>query len=314
MDKTIQSTNSLAASITKAASKQTYYTFHFLVDPGRVSDAYRAYAYFRWVDDQVDQGSLDKSARIAFVERQAALIDQCYRGGCMHTPIAEERMLVELIRSDHEPNSGLQLYIRNMLAVMAFDAERRGRLISQLELTEYARTLAHAVTEALHYFIGHGSYSPLGPTRYLAVTAAHITHMLRDTLEDIQLGYFNIPCEVLEAQHITPQAVNSPAYRAWVQGRVQLARAYFQAGRDNIAQIENPRCRLAGYAYIARFEIVLDAIERDSYHLRPAYLERKKRPGVTQMLWSTLSSAFDQRGRLKRVQPLMARETDSKRY
>ena len=43
-----------ASSITKAASKQTYYTIRFLVDRERVDDAYRAYAYFRWVDDVLD--------------------------------------------------------------------------------------------------------------------------------------------------------------------------------------------------------------------------------------------------------------------
>ncbi len=37
----------LAASITKAASQQTYYTIRFLADRDRMADAYRAYAYFR---------------------------------------------------------------------------------------------------------------------------------------------------------------------------------------------------------------------------------------------------------------------------
>ncbi len=44
----------LASSITKTASKQTYYTIRFLVDRDRVDDAYRAYAYFRWVDDVLE--------------------------------------------------------------------------------------------------------------------------------------------------------------------------------------------------------------------------------------------------------------------
>jgi large subunit ribosomal protein L18 len=47
----------LAASITKAASKQSYYTIRFLVDRDRMDDAYRAYAYFRWVDDIIDDGA-----------------------------------------------------------------------------------------------------------------------------------------------------------------------------------------------------------------------------------------------------------------
>lgn len=107
-----------------------------------------------------------------------------------------------------------------MMAVIDFDVKRRDRLISQVELKEYARQLASAVTEAMHHFVGNGWYAPHDETRYLAVSAAHITHILRDTFDDVQAGYFNIPREVLEANHIEPQDVHSDAYRAWVRRRV----------------------------------------------------------------------------------------------
>jgi hypothetical protein len=295
MEKSIDSTRSLAASITRAASKQTYYTIRFLVDRDLIPDAYRAYGYFRWVDDRLDQGNMERPERVAFVERQAALINNCYRSEPPRDPTLEERMLVELIQRDVEKNSDLQTYLRNMMAVMAFDAERRGRLVSQAELTEYSRWLATAVTEALHYFIGHNSPSPRSEARYLAVTAAHITHMLRDTFEDVAAGYYNIPREYLASNTIAPQAVEHEAYRAWVKSRVQLARAYFKAGQGYLAQVENPRCRLAGYAYVARFEEVLDAIEREGYRLRPDYPERKSLGGVMRMMGSAFGSAFSHR-------------------
>ena len=265
----------LAPSITKAASKQTYFTIRFLADRDRVADAYRAYAYFRWVDDTLDTGAGSGFARSAFINRQTSLLENCYHGESVCDATIEEQMLIELVRSDTEKDSGLQSYLRNMMAVMAFDAERRGRVISQSELNDYTRWLSSAVTEAMHYFIGHCCYSPQNEARYLAVTAAHITHMLRDTFDDIQAGYFNIPREVLDANHITPQDIQSDAYRSWVRSRVRLARTYFNTGREYLNQVENPRCRLAGLAYTARFECVLDLIERDGYLLRPAYPERK---------------------------------------
>jgi phytoene/squalene synthetase len=180
---------------------------------------------------------------------------------------AEENMLIELIRRDDEKNSGLQAYLLNMMKVMEFDVNRRGRLITQSELSEYTRWLAVAVTEAMHYFIGHSCHSPHDETRYLAVTGAHITHMLRDTFDDVQAGYYNIPGEVLEAGHIRPQDIESKAYRDWVRIRVWLARECFKAGRDYLARVENPRCRLAGLAYTARFEWLLDTVEREGYRL-----------------------------------------------
>ncbi len=305
MSNSPESNQRLAAAITRSASKQTYYTIRFLVDRDLVADAYRAYGYFRWVDDQLDQSGMGKRERLIFVERQKSLMDQCYRGEPPRHPSEEESMLVELIRSERGKRSGLQSYIRNMMAVMSFDAERRGRLISQEELNEYTRALAVAVTEAMHYFIGHGSKAPQDQTRYLAVTAAHITHMLRDTLEDVEAGYFNIPLEVVVSQRIDPRDVHSEPYRNWIKSHVGLARACFKSGRGYLAQVENARCRAAGFAYAARFETVLSAIERDDYHLRSAYPECKSLMSAMWMSGSAISQAFNlhRPGTMLPVQP-----------
>jgi phytoene/squalene synthetase len=205
-------------------------------------------------------------------------------------------MLLELVGHDREKNSGLQSYLRNMMKVMDFDAKRRGSLISQAELDEYTRWLAIAVTDNMHYFIGHDDFAPRDETRYLAVTAAHITHMIRDTYDDVRAGYFNIPREVLESNRIGPQDVDSAGYRAWVKNRVQLAREYFQAGRGYLARVRNPRCRLAGFAYTARFEWLLDTIEKEGFTLRSQYPERKNFGARVRMSWLALSSMIDLRG------------------
>lgn len=304
----------LAPSITKAASNQTFYTIRFLADRERVLDAYRAYAYFRWVDDTLDAenitpngatGESQEQARTAFLARQKSLLEKCCRGEAMPDATIEEFMLIELVRRDNEKNSGLQAYLHNMMKVMEFDAGRRGRLISQAELSEYTGWLATAVTEAMHYFIGHCCRSPHDETRYLAVTGAHITHMLRDTFDDIQTGYYNIPGEVLEAGHIRPRDFESKGYREWVRIRVRLARECFKAGRDYLARVENTRCRLAGLAYTARFEWLLDTIEREGYYLRPSYTERKSPVTGLHMGLSTLSSLFNAPGRDALLLPLI---------
>lgn len=290
MMKTIPPHNPLAPAITKAASKQTYYTIRFLVDRERVADAYRAYGYFRWVDDALDAEPGSGVERSAFLERQKSLLEKCYRGESLPDATIEENMLIELVKRDPEKSSGLQSYLRNMMLVMDFDSKRRGRLISQAKLNDYTRWLSSAVTEAMHYFIGHCCHSPHDETRYLAVAGAHITHMLRDTFDDVQAGYYNIPREVLEAGRIEPQDIQSKAYRTWVESRVQLARKHFQAGRHYLARVENPRCRLAGFAYTARFEWLLDTIEREDWYLRPHYSERKRFGTGLRMGLSTLSA------------------------
>jgi phytoene/squalene synthetase len=184
-----------------------------------------------------------------------------------------------------------------MMQVMDFDAHRRGQSISQVELNEYTRWLASAVMECIHYFIGHDDFAPHDETRYLAVSGAHVTHMLRDTFDDVQSGYYNIPREVLGANRIEPQEVSNDAYRAWVKSRVQLARDYFKAGKRYFAGVQNPRCRLACFAYIARFEWLLDTMEREGYRLRPHYDERKSVATGLRMSLLTIASMFNFRGR-----------------
>lgn len=264
-----------AAAITRAASKQTYYTIRLFADRDRVPDAFRAYGYFRWVDDVLDSETGTRAEKLGFVNRQISLLEACYRGETPNDICSEEWMLADLVSNDTEKNSGLQSYLRNMMVVMLFDAERRGQVISHAELSRYTRALAVAVTEAMYYFIGHDEPPLSHQARYLAVTAAHITHMLRDAYEDAKAGYFNISQEYLESNGISPQDVDSRAYREWVRGRVKIARAYFKAGHECTARVKNLRCRLAGFAYTARFEWMLRAIERDNYRLRRGYPARK---------------------------------------
>jgi phytoene/squalene synthetase len=285
----------LAARITRASSKQTYYTISALVDRGLVDDAYRAYAYFRWVDDWLDEGSRPSGERLAFLRRQQALVEAYYHGEPIGDLAPEELLLADLIHRHAESGGGLRAYVENMMAVMAFDAQRRGRLVSARELDAYTCWLAVAVTEAMHYFIGHGSVSPSDQTRYLAVTGAHITHMLRDAVEDASAGYYNIPREVLAAGRIAAWDVDNPAYRDWVRERASQARACFRVGRDYLARVENLRCRIAGYAYTRRFEVVLDCIEREDYRLRAQYSERKGCARGIEMIVSALWMAFTAR-------------------
>jgi phytoene/squalene synthetase len=157
-----------------------------------------------------------------------------------------------------------------MMGVMEFDAGRRGRLASGKEIDDYTRRLSRAVMDGLAYFIGHRYRYPDSSHRYSAVAGAHVTHMLRDAVEDAEAGYFNVPREVLDAGRIAPADFDSPAYRAWVRQRVELARDLFREGKRYIHRLGNLRARLAGLAYCAHFEPVLDAIESCGCILRPA--------------------------------------------
>lgn len=287
----------MPARMTKAASKQTYYTFRLLVDSGHVQDAYRSYAYFRWVDDQLDCNFGTQKEKISFLNRQLNLLDASYRKESCGIEFPQEQMLVDLISHDHEESSGLQCYLRNMMAVMSFDTHRKGRRITRAELNHYSHMLSVAVTELMFYFLDHGDHPLNNADRYHAVEGAHIAHMLRDMLDDIDLGYINVPVEILETQKVSLADLHSPAFRAWVQERVWQANRYIRTGRRYFSQVKNLRCRLAAYAYLARFEWMLRTVEKDGFRLRRAYPERKSLRTAGWMAWSVVRSMLNSHSR-----------------
>jgi len=52
---------------------------------------------------------------------------------------------------------------------------------------------------------------------------------------------------------------------------VGLARECFREGERYLDNLEVLRCKIMGYWYCARFEGILDIIERDGYILRAVY-------------------------------------------
>jgi phytoene/squalene synthetase len=265
------SSGQLARSITRRASHQTYHTIRWLVDRGRTDDAFRAYAYFRWVDDVLDAPRCERAARLAFLDRQRQLLSGLLSGLTPGSLQPEELMLADLISGQRGRHPGLRSYLERMMAVMEFDAGRRGRLITEIELDRYSQLLGAAVMDAIAYFIGHDHRYPESPARTQAVVAAHIIHMLRDTHDDLQAGYFNVPRGLLEAEQLTPGDVQHPAYRLWVRTRIEAARRGFAEGKAYIRRMGSLRAQLAGYLYCARFEIMLRRIALDGYRLRDCY-------------------------------------------
>lgn len=262
------STAELARGITQQGSRTCFLIVRWLVDRGMTDDAYRTYAYFRWLDDTIDNTAGDRRARLALVRRQRQLLHGLLNGADGEGLIPQERILADLLRSRRDNHPGLEAYLTNMMAVMEFDVARRGRLINAEELETYTRLLAVAVMGALTYFIGHDHTYPDGPARLRAVQGAHIAHMLRDTMVDVEAGYFNVPRQFLESQRLSPADVTNPAYLRWVGQRVELARGYLAEGKGYIRSTGHARFRLATSLYCSRFEAVLRRIELDRYLLR----------------------------------------------
>jgi phytoene/squalene synthetase len=254
-----------------------------MVDKDLRDDCLRAYGYFRWADDVIDVFSKNPGQRISFIKRQRDLVRRLYRKDRPKNIIPEEEIIVDLISNDKDDDSRLQSFIDNFLAILEFDAKRKGQRISQKDLKWYSECLGKSVTDGIQYFVVNGHPYPEADNRYLAATAAHITHMLRDMVSDFEDGFINVPHEYLEANGISPGDILNPAFRAWVQERVDLACEYFGEGKRYLDELDVLRCKLVGYC--ARFECVLRTIERDNYILRSIYHERRKISTWLSMFW-----------------------------
>ena len=98
---------------------------------------------------------------------------------------------------------------------------------------------------------------------------------------------------MVDGRAINPFETDHPAYREWVGKRIRLARSYFQVGKLYFYRAHNLRHRLAGLAYIARFEWLLARIEAEGCLLRPEYHERKSLLTGLKMAWLTLTSMVE---------------------
>jgi len=210
----------LAQNITQQGSRQTYFTARIMVDKDLTSDFFRSYAYFRWLDDVIDIHAQTDEERISFIERQKNIIDGLFKNEHFEELTIEEQIIGDLIRNTRTEGSGLESFIRNMFAIIEFDARRKGRLINRDELIWYKSKLGKSVTDGILYFVGNGHPYPKGDYKYLAATAAQITHLLRDMLRDIADGLINIPREYLEENGIGPENIDSSPFKSWVQERV----------------------------------------------------------------------------------------------
>jgi len=264
----------LAKSITWSASKQAATIASFMVDKHLVNDFYRAYAYFRWADDVIDKQCQSAEERRAFIIKQKKLLKQLYLGEKYGDVLPEEEIMVDLIKNNNG-NDLLHSYIRNLVSTIEFDAKRDGRLISTEELNQYSDYIGEGVTNLLLYCIGNDYNYPNDKNKYHAVVASHIIHMLRDYRGDVDNGYVNIQKEYLDAHGIDPKDVENPAFRNWVKERVELAKTYFKEGKEYIDNVDVLRYKIMAYWYCARFETILDTIEKDNYILRTEYNNRR---------------------------------------
>jgi phytoene synthase len=187
---------------------------------------FAVYAYCRAVDDIAD-GDASPEVKLAGLAAWRAEIDELYRGR-PHHPIT---------RALHRPVETYGLAKEDFLALldgMEMDATNRMVAPSFAELELYCDRVAGAVG-----LLSVKIFGVSGPAaRTLALTlgrALQLTNLLRDILEDAELGRLYLPRELLEAHGIEtrdPAAVlGHPALAAVCADLAEIAAERFVDAR-----------------------------------------------------------------------------------
>ncbi len=280
----------LARRIVKAENPETYFLGRLLYDRGLADYFFLCYAYFRWVDDHVDDPAIGADEGRVFLRRQRALLHLLYQEEALPHICPQEQMLAQLVIYDLAHGSEIRQVISPMFECLAFDGGRRGHILSHEQLDWYSRALGRSYTDSQQYFIARGHRYPRGPDQYVTGTVAHRVHILRDFLSDLSFGYVNISKEDLDTYQIDLARVNDVRFRKWVRDKVRADREECRLGKTYLDRLGVWRCKLLGYLYCLRYEAVLDTIERDGCRLRESYvpggLERLRFLG--RALWTTL--------------------------
>jgi phytoene/squalene synthetase len=277
----------LARRMTWRGSKQSFLVGQFLVDRKLRNDFFRAYAYFRWIDDMIDEVIPTRRGRIEFIDRQSELIRSIYSNQEIKIENEEEEILLDLIKNDKSTHNGLKSFIEKMFSIIEFDTLRKDSVIREEELDLYNKMLGISVVDGLQYFIGHQHLYSASANRYEAAIAAHKTHLLRDMKKDFKNGFYNIPLEIIGKDHSLDLDILQYIHRDWIKEQVEEARQGFQIGKQYIENMQVLRCKIAAILYSFRFKIILDKIEKDGFILREKYYEFRKPITWIKMIFST---------------------------
>jgi len=224
------------------------------------------YKYLRWVDDYVDDNSIDESKQKSFLSRYLNIIDRLYRGYKTGTENYFEETISRVIKYDIKNGYGLKTVIYKMFEVFDFDIKRKNKFPDFIGLNEYSKKIGDAYTRALLFFLSPGL--PYKEDFSLSAYASHQVHLLRDFLIDKETGYFNISGEEINKYNIKEDLTQDENFAHWVKDKIENIKILFDNGKKELESIPILQVRLTGYLYCFRYQRIIKRIEKDHYKLR----------------------------------------------
>jgi phytoene/squalene synthetase len=155
------------------------------------------YAYLRWVDNFIDDKNNAIVEKRRLIKKQEQLLASILSGNTADIQFVEEHFLYYLIQYALAiGNTSLANELLNMIKTFEMDIQRieNNGIFKQQELDRYAKGQANALFGILFSFFPTQKYD----SKPVALASLHHFYLLRDFIEDLEMGYINISTEELQ--------------------------------------------------------------------------------------------------------------------
>ena len=229
------------------------------LDPERRRATEILYAFFRTVDDLVDERPPD--ADVAAIRAEllcwARHLTTPERGPLADDPLA--RALLETLGRYAIPSSYLLALVRGL------EDDLDGRPIESADDLElYSFRVAATVGLAMCHVLGATTRRAFAAATALGI-AMQLTNIIRDVADDLDRGRCYLPRELIErfpGSHdgLAERRMNEPL-RALLRAEVEIARRYYRAGVSGLTELP-PDARFPIAVAAELYGRILDVVER----------------------------------------------------
>ena len=259
-----------SAKITKTESPFSYSLGHLLFLPERKDYLFLAYAYFRWLDDYVDQVNIPSELVKDIVDRQIFLATHWYSGEPLVATTSQEENLHLIIQQDsNQWGNSLRPMIFDFMGAIKWDTERRYRMPVKRDLQSYSLKLGRGYSSGLLFGLGIDPENK----KYVGFRdncgiGAHLVHILRDFIIDINIGYINVDLESWNLLHLKNADLDNTKLLQrrllpWAKTVIVNARYYFSIGLKNLLASRNVKIQLVFGLMCLRYLLTLEKTKRE---------------------------------------------------
>jgi len=211
----------------------SFYFASFFLPPHKRQDVFALYAFYRTVDDLVDErpAGCSQAEIVAQLDGWRAWLRNPYASS--DDPV---RVALGAVIDRHQiPHQ----YLDELLDGVAGDLHGR-RLQTFAELERYCYLVAGTVGLVMSYVLGIKDTAALNSARDLGI-AMQLTNVLRDIGEDLERGMVYLPAEDLErfaypSERLAQRVVDGD-FVALMRFQIARAREYYRAGMAGIPKL-----------------------------------------------------------------------------